>query len=56
MGIEASITDEMERKQLWYGYVQRMNGNRLRKQVMERIPLRKRRRGRPSMGDTESDK
>jgi len=47
MGIESSIMDDIERKQLaWYGYVQRMDGNRLPKQIMEWIPPGKRKRAR----------
>jgi len=45
MGIEGSIMDEVKRKQL-VCYVQRMDGNRFPKQVMEWIPPGKR-RGRP---------
>jgi len=40
--------DNIKRKQLiWYGHVQRMEENRLPKQIM--IPVGKRRRGRPKI-------
>jgi len=45
---KGSIIDDVERKQLvWYGYVQRVDRNRLLKQVMESIILGKRKRRRP---------
>jgi len=39
--------DDVERKQVWYGHVQRMNGNRFSKQVIEWIPLGQRKKERP---------
>jgi len=38
MEIERSIINDVEKKQLiWYGHVQRMNENKLLKQIMEWI-------------------
>ncbi|XP_044744708.1 uncharacterized protein LOC123306668 [Coccinella septempunctata] len=48
MGVEGSLTTEIERNQLiWYGHVQRMPNTRLPKRVMEWIPMGRRKRGRP---------
>lgn len=51
MGVEGTIIDDIERKQLvWYGHVQRMDDNtkqiKLSKQIMQWILPGKRRRGR----------
>lgn len=48
MGIEGTIIDDIERKQLtWYGHVNRMHEGRLPKLTMEWQPQEKKKRGRP---------
>jgi len=58
MGIGRSIVDNVERKQLaWHGYVQRMDENRLLKQIMKWILLEKRKtKNKMKDGNTEGDK
>lgn len=46
IGLEDTITKK-ERKQFWYGYIQRMADTRLPKQDMKWIPQQRRKRGRP---------
>jgi hypothetical protein len=51
MEIESSIMDDIERKQLvWYGHVQRMNGNRVSK-VMEWTTKTKEEKTKNNMAD-----
>lgn len=51
MGVEGSLTTDIERKQLiWYEHVQscsNMDEARLSKRVMQWIPRKRRKRGRP---------
>lgn len=48
MGIESSIIQDVERKQLiWYGHVERMEEKRLSKKAMKWIPPGRKKRGRP---------
>jgi hypothetical protein len=50
MGVKEKpdIMDITERKRLqWYGYVKRMQEERLQKLIMEWVPVERRKRGRP---------
>ncbi|XP_045466631.1 uncharacterized protein LOC123675327 [Harmonia axyridis] len=48
MGVEGSVTTDIERRQLiWYGHIQRMPSTRIPKRTMEWIPAGRRKRGRP---------
>jgi hypothetical protein len=50
MNVTRSILDDINTKQLkWYGHVQRMEEERLPKQVMKWSPPRRRKRGRPKL-------
>jgi hypothetical protein len=61
MGVKGKpdIIDSIERKRLhWYGHVKRMPEERIPKLVMEWIPLKRRKRGRPrktSMEGVQAD-
>ncbi|KAF2881456.1 hypothetical protein ILUMI_24742 [Ignelater luminosus] len=48
VGIEGTITNDIERKQLiWYGHVQRMEEQKIPKQVLNWIPPVRRKKERP---------
>ena len=57
MNVTRSLLDDIKTKQLqWYGYVQRMEKGRLRKEVIKWRPRGRRKRGRPKLTWAEGSK